>query len=201
MSPRDGYMDLFPTRVSKFSLPKQLIEEALHHDSLETERFSYLDVLNRPEYQSLQNEVLKAVIPYCPTGRNIGLWKIISGWVNNQAPHQNGFGYHAHAESVMSCVLYLKGTNMSITFRDTAREAPQSNQENKVPLDLIVRRTWHKDITVQTEPGDLILFPSYLLHKPDKNDSDSDRISIAYNLLPTRVLSTDTPPWVIQYEI
>ena len=46
MSPRDGYMDLFPTRVSKFSLPKQLIEEALHHDSLETERFSYLDVLN-----------------------------------------------------------------------------------------------------------------------------------------------------------
>jgi len=201
MSQLNGYMDLFPTRVSKFSLPKTIVEEALKHDNLKTEKFSYLDVLNRPEYRPLQDEVLKTVDPYCPRGRSIGMWKMISGWINSQAPQQTGFGFHAHAESFMSCVVYLQGTDMSITFRDTAREAPQSNQENRVPVDLIVRRTWNKDVSVKVEPGDVILFPSYLLHRPDKNNSDSDRISVAYNLLPTRKIDAKTPPWVIQYEI
>ena len=37
------------------------------------------------------------------------------------------------------------------------------------------------------ESGDLILFPSYLHHDVPMNESDEDRISIAFNCLPSHI--------------
>tara|TARA_R100000152_G_C6691838_1_gene123265 strand:+ start:146 stop:745 length:600 start_codon:yes stop_codon:yes gene_type:complete len=199
MTTYDGHMDLFPTRVSKFTINEQLIKETLKNKR--NKKSLYTNVLDLPEYLPLQNEILKTVLPLCPQDINIGDWKIVTGWINNQTPNQNHFPFHAHSDALMSCVVYLKGKNMSLTFRDEAKHPVMSSQESKASIDIAVRRTWYDDVTIPTKPGDLIIFPSYLLHKPDNNKKNEERISIAYNLMPTKVISETTPPWALKYYI
>ena len=178
-----GGMDLFPTRISKFKIDENLIKETLKIKN--PKKSLYTNILDIPEYSPLQKEVQETVAPICPIDTNMGPWKIVTGWINNQAPNQKHFPFHAHSDSLMSCVVYLKGKNMSLTFRDAAKTPPRTNQESRSSIDISVRRTWHNDVTIPTEPGDLIIFPSYLLHRPDKNKRNEERISIAYKLMPT----------------
>ena len=37
-------------------------------------------------------------------------------------------------------------------------------------------------LRLRPDPGDIVLFPSYLLHSVYPNETDTDRITIAYNL-------------------
>ena len=194
-----GGMDLFPTRVTKFKIDEKLIKETLKIKN--PKKSLYTNILDIPEYSPLQKEIQETVAPICPIDTHMGPWKIVTGWINNQAPNQKHFPFHAHADSLMSCVVYLKGKNTSLTFRDETKSPPKTNQESKTSIDISVRRTWYDDVTIPTEPGDLIIFPSYLLHKPDNNKRNEERISIAYNLMPTRVLSKTSPPWTMKYYI
>ncbi len=52
-----------------------------------------------------------------------------------------------------------------------------------------------------SEVGDLILFPSYILHQPNKNESEEMRVSIAYNFLPSRINLKDKPPWTMELNL
>jgi len=194
-----GFMDLFPTRIQKFKIDEKLIKETLKIKT--PKKTLYTNILNLPEYLPLQNEIQKTIQPICPTNKSMGPWKIVTGWINNQNPNQKHFPFHAHCDALMSCVVYLKGKNTSLTFRDEAKHPPKTNQENKSTIDISIRRTWHEDVTVETKPGDLIVFPSYLIHKPDTNKRNEERISISYNLMPNRVISKNSSPWALQYYI
>ena len=203
MADLNGVIDLFPTRIFKFRIDSRIIEDAVKYKKKGGSNHTFDEVFNHPEFLSLQEEVLKSVTPYCPSNKfhhRIGHWKIVSGWINNQSPGQEGFKYHSHAESFMSCVVYLEGENISLNFRDEARLAP-ADGTGRASYDLLIRHHWHEDATISTEAGDVILFPSYLLHKPNKNETDVDRISIAYNLMPTRLNPPNTPPWSIQFDV
>ena len=213
MADLDGVIDLFPTRIFKFRLDPRLIEDVVKHKNKGGSNHTYNEVFNHPEFLPLQEAVLSSVSPYCPGGTprlrhmrskqqhdRIGKWKIVSGWINNQSPGQTGFSYHGHAESFMSCVVYLAGEDLSLYFRDEARLCP-ADQSESTSYDLLVRHRWHEDAAIPTEVGDVILFPSHLLHKPNTNETDIDRISIAYNLMPTRTTPPDSPPWSIKFDV
>ena len=102
----------------------------------------------------------------------------------------------------MSCVLYLKGTNMHLSFKDSPRESPVNMTDRSSNYEIIVRHTYNSDIDIPVEVGDLILFPSYVLHKPNKNESEEMRVSIAYNLMPCRVKKESTTvPWIMDLEL
>ena len=49
-------------------------------------------------------------------------------------------------------------------------------------------------IRVRPEVGNLVIFPSYLLHSVYPNESDEDRITVAYNLRLTR--KTTAQDWL-----
>ena len=213
MADLDGVIDLFPTRIFKFRIDLQIIEDVVKHKKKGGPNHTYNEILNHPEFLPLQEEVLSSVSPYCPGGtprlrhmrspqkhNRIGEWKIVSGWINNQSPGQKGFYYHGHAESFMSCVVYLEGKDMSIDFRDESRLCP-ADQTGESSYDLLVRHRWHEDAKIPTEVGDVILFPSHLLHQPNINKTDVNRISIAYNLMPTRLNPPNTPPWSIKFDV
>lgn len=193
-------MDLFPTRISKFQIDEELIKETLKIKKPKKEVL-FTNILNLPEYLPLQKAVQETVAPLCPIEGSMGTWKIVTGWLNNQTPNQKHFPFHAHTESLMSCVVYLKGKNMALTFREEARQPPRTSQETRASLDISVRRTWNDDVTISTQPRDLIIFPSYLLHKPDSNKRNEERISISYNLMPTRIKSKNALPWMMHYHI
>lgn len=85
---------------------------------------------------------------------------------------------HYHANSWLSGVYYPIGNkNFSISFYNPVRHPwyhppYEYNEYNS--------NTW----TITCEDNMLVLFPSYLEHMADKNNSAKDRYSLAFNLIP-----------------
>ena len=197
-----GTLDIFPTQVHKFKVDQNLIDKTLSNIDLEGE-LDYMEVFNDPKFSDIQDEVLKTTQKFCSklTSRSKeDDWNVVCSWLNIQKPQNKGFDYHNHIDSFVSGVLYLKGSNMSLSFRDEPRLASVCNTWN-IDYDIIVRHTWHPDITIPVDVGDLILFPSYVLHQPNNNESEEYRVSIAYNFMPSRTNPKYKRPWTMELNL
>jgi uncharacterized protein (TIGR02466 family) len=118
-------------------------------------------------------------------GERIG-WSLKEMWVNvlDNGGHQ---AMHNHANSFISGVIYLTATHSGsqtvfmkspggtdfLFKNDHAGVAPSEFSADK----------W---ISPAANPGDMVLFPSYLLHAVPPNQSER-RISLAFNAIPTRL--------------
>ena len=194
-------LDIFPTQVHKFEVDRDLINKTLLKIDLDEKTSKGL--LNDPEFFDMQDEVLKGtqqLSSKLTSKSNSDDWKVVGSWLNIQKPQDEGFGFHNHIDSFISGVLYLKGSQMSISFRDEPRFSSKF-EPNPVDYDIIVRHTWHPDITIPVDVGDLILFPSYVLHQPNKNESEEYRVSIAYNFMPSRTNLKDKHPWTMELNL
>tara|TARA_Y100000766_G_C18708824_1_gene507971 strand:- start:355 stop:807 length:453 start_codon:yes stop_codon:yes gene_type:complete len=146
----------------------------------------------------LQAEVEKCATAIAPSSTCTDKWKVVTSWMNNQPPTKGGFDFHNHVDSFLSAVLYLKGCEISIGFRDDAKEAKPTSANTR-DFEILIRHTWNGDENLDVEVGDLIFFPSSLLHKPNKNLTLENRISIAYNLIPSRYNAPDSMPWSMDF--
>jgi hypothetical protein len=94
-----------------------------------------------------------------------------SAYISNKNWYRNGIHHHT-AMSIINSVYYLNvpsKTSGGISFfRDPIGE---------VPSDQIVEG-YHKYFTYQPDNNDLLIFPNYLLHNPEFNNSEEFRISI-----------------------
>jgi len=116
-------------------------------------------------------------------------WSMKEMWVN--VMETGGFqSIHAHANSFISGVIYLTkphptsrivftkslgGTEFLFNnFNKSAKVGPYNGVKWFLP---------------EAAPGDLILFPSYLLHEVPANQG-GQRISIAFNAIPERLESS-----------
>jgi uncharacterized protein (TIGR02466 family) len=118
-------------------------------------------------------------------GERIG-WSIKEMWVNvletggRQAMHN-------HANSFISGVVYLTPTHPD--SRTAFMKAPGGTDfsfRNDHPGMTPSAYSADKWISPQPEPGDLVLFPSYLMHAVPPNPGER-RISMAFNAIPTRL--------------
>lgn len=107
-------------------------------------------------------------------------------WINiNRRFHSNSV--HIHDNSFISGAFYLKATpaqgcinfyksySQDYAIASAARIAKYTHMNNSA-------------ITFTPETGKLIMFPGWLPHGVDQNDTDSDRISISFN---TKIIRTD----------
>ena len=196
-----GALDIFPTQVHKFEVDRDLINKTLLKIDLDEKTSKGL--LNDPEFSDMQDEVLKTTQQLSSnlTSRsNLDDWKVVGSWLNIQKPQGEGFDFHNHIDSFVSGVLYLKGSKMSISFRDEPR-LPSMCTTYKADYDIVVRHTWNPDITLPVDVGDLILFPSYVLHEPNINESEEYRVSISYNFMPSRTNSEKKLPWSMEFKL
>jgi len=202
MAEYNGNLDIFPTQIHKFRVDQDLIDKTLSVIDLEGE-IDFMGVLNDPKFSDIQDEVLKTTQKFCSqltSKATADDWNIVGGWLNIQKPQDRGFGYHNHIDSFISGVLYLKGSEMSISFRDEARSAGKCDP-NYANYDIIIRHTWHPDVIIPVDVGDLLLFPSYVLHEPNTNEKKEDRVSIAYNFMPSRTKKKNQHPWIMELEL
>ena len=117
-------------------------------------------------------------------------WGITGMWINvlETGGHQ---ALHNHANSFVSGVVFLTGMDPSAnTLFQKAMgntEFHFSNNNPKVEWGPFNSQQW---VMPDADAGDLILFPSYLLHAVPRNEGEQ-RISVAFNAIPERLNSHD----------
>ena len=196
-----GKLDIFPTRIHRYKVDQNLIDKTLSEIDLDEKTPN--GILNDPKFSDIQDEVLKITQKFCSqlsSKSKADDWNIVSGWSNIQKFQDKGFTFHNHVDSFVSCVLYLKGSKMSISFRDEPRTANMI-YPLRVNYEILVRHTWNPDIILPVNVGDLLIFPSYLLHEPNTNESEECRVSISYNLMPSRTTSEKELPWTMEFKL
>jgi len=113
-------------------------------------------------------------------------WALKEMWVNvlEQGGQQ---AMHNHANSFISGVVYLTPTHPSA--RTVFIKAPGGTDFSfKNDHAGVVTGPYNADkwISPPPEPGDLVLFPSYLMHAVPPNQGEQ-RITLAFNAIPARL--------------
>ena len=118
-------------------------------------------------------------------GERLG-WSLKEMWVNvlDTGGRQ---AMHNHANSFISGVAYLTRTHpeASTVFMKSpggSEFAFRNDHAGMTPSPYSATK-W---VSPEPEPGDLVLFPSYLMHAVPPNSGER-RISLAFNAIPTRL--------------
>ena len=111
-------------------------------------------------------------------------FKIQNSWINRHRPGEDNT-LHWHSNSMLSAVYYLQNEpgggdilfkrthNYYNMFHDTVRVNFKDEVQNQYNMDLIA---------VTPVSGDLLIFPSHCEHLVTRNNTPSERYSLAFNL-------------------
>jgi hypothetical protein len=163
-----------------------------HNDNSSSPNLSHTQVL-RPADSPLFVEAADAITPLLAEfgvlmmGERLG-WSVKEMWVNflDEGGRQ---AMHNHANSFVSGVVYLTETHPDA--RTVFMKSPGGhdfafkNDHAGVVMGEFNADKW---VSPQPQPGDMVLFPSYLMHAVPPNPGGR-RISMAFNAIPTRLNS------------
>lgn len=187
---------LFPTPLMKTDkfLGADLIASfadntrALHRDAnTATNLLSHTQMID-PQEDSASRRLSEMVLPHLVNFGEILFaeklqWSVKEMWSNVLETGGSQF-MHTHANSFISGVVYITKPHPST---NTVFRKPTGGGEflfkNDVPLGHFSSDSW---IVPDVEPGDLVLFPSYLLHGVPPNEGDR-RITVAFNAIPSQL--------------
>lgn len=195
----DEIFGLFPTPLmrAKAVLGVPLVDGLVQHfaarakqDNNSSSRLSHTEML-KPGDSPLFVEAARLITPTLVDfgaqlfGERIG-WSLKEMWVNVLDPggHQ---AMHNHANSFISGVVYLTPTHPG--SQTVFMRSPGGSDFLFRNDHVAVQPTPYsadKWISPAPAPGDLILFPSYLLHAVPPNQGQR-RISLSFNAIPTRL--------------
>ena len=195
----DEIIGLFPTPFMRApaTLPPALVAGLVEHflaqatrDNNSSSNLAHTAML-QPSDSPLLVEAAKFITPKLTEfgtqlfGERMG-WSLKEMWVNvlDEGGHQ---AMHNHANSFISGIVYLTPTH------------PESNtvfMKSPGGTDFLFRND-HKNMTPSEfnadkwisptpQPGDLVLFPSYLMHAVPHNRGER-RITLALNAIPVRL--------------
>lgn len=145
----------------------------------------------KPGDSPLLVEVARAVTPHLAEfgqqmfGERLG-WSLKEMWVN-LLETDGRQAMHNHANSFISGVLYLTPTHPDA--RTVFMKSPGGHDfafKNDHAGVTTTPYSADKWISPQPEPGDLVLFPSYLMHAVPPNPGER-RITMALNAIPTQL--------------
>jgi uncharacterized protein (TIGR02466 family) len=204
----DEVIGIFPTPIMRApaALPSSLVEGLARHfsamalqDNNSSANLSHTQML-RPSDSGLLVEAAALITPKLADfgaqlfGERMG-WSIKEMWVNvlDTGGRQ---AMHNHANSFISGVVYLTPTHAS--SRTVFMKSPGGSEFSfKNDHAGVVSGPFNAEkwISPQPEPGDLVLFPSYLMHAVPPNEGER-RITMAFNAIPVRL---DSWGYAIQF--
>jgi len=191
-------LSIFPTPVVKFKVPDELMRfvPSLKQKLIESPRkvtshvfSSNFYILDSLEFKDLKSWLTARTTEFMRLALTIDSNAILTqSWVNRNSPDQYTHE-HPHQNSIVSGVFYLDvpDGNALIVFHkpsdgghghfvlqpkyyeDEGRDYTYSSGKYKLPIST----------------GELVLFPSWLIHSVPVNKTDKDRWSLAFNSMPT----------------
>ena len=198
----DPVTPLFPTPVMHV---KRLVDEptlaamAAHLEGQSWFRNVHTDLLTHteivdPASSKMFLKVRKLVMPKVVDFGGVLFgerlkWSVKEMWVNvlHKGGHQ---ATHSHANSFVSGVIYLTDSHPSsnIVFHRNEGGGVNfvfANSHDKMEINPYNAAKWQSD---DIEAGDLMLFPSYMLHGVPPNQGGK-RVSLAFNAIPDQINS------------
>jgi hypothetical protein len=190
---------LFPTPLMRCerALQPELVRGLVEHfsagaklDNSSSPHLSHTAML-RPQDSPLLVAAAQVVTPLAVEfgsvlfGERLG-WSIKEMWVNvlDSGGRQ---AMHNHANSFVSGVIYLTPTHADA--RTVFMKSPGGVEFSfKNDHDGVATNAYNADkwVSPQPEPGDVVLFPSYLMHAVPANPGPR-RITMAFNAIPTQL--------------
>ena len=160
-----------------YSLQKEIKSGGENWMSKNTYNTSYTyNIWNDEDFKVLNNWVLEQVKEYSKQLNYISEYTCDSAWFNiyKKYDYQEK---HEHSPSTFSCIYYLKAdpeTSAKTWFYSKNIDGlePQTNIKN---MDT------SSNITCPSIAGELIIFRSNIEHSVERQETDKERISIAYN--------------------
>ena len=195
----DDVIGLFPIPFLRLPrlLPQPLVDGLVAHfsrlalqDNSSSANLSHTALL-KPSDSPLLVQVAALLAPKLDDfgglmfGERLG-WSLKEMWVNQLEPGGRQ-AMHNHANSFISGVLYLTPTHAS--SRTVFMKSPGGTDfafRNDHAAMTPGPYSADKWVSPQPEPGDGVLFPSYLMHAVPPN-AGTLRITLAFNAIPARL--------------
>jgi len=118
-------------------------------------------------------QYVKMVVPTYVTNRKYD-FDIETSWLTlNKKGHYSHL--HHHADADISGVYYVKtnGNDGELIFENP----------NRLITTSYLLNTWQESMHYVPQEGKLILFPGWLIHRVNKNETDNERISFSFNVM------------------
>lgn len=195
----DEIFGIFPTPIMRApaTLSPALVNGLVDHflnlaiqDNNNSANLSHTKML-KPSDSALLVEVASLITPKLIEfgtvifGEQLG-WSLKEMWVN--VLDKGGYqAMHNHANSFMSGIIYLTPTHNS--SRTVFMKSPGGTDFSfKNDHEGVITGPYNAEKWISPPPGagDLVLFPSYLMHAVPPNAGER-RISLALNAIPTRL--------------
>ena len=195
----DEVFGIFPTPFMRApgTLDRSLVERLVEHftaratrDNNSSSQLSHTELL-QPSESPLLVDAARLITPKLVEfgvqlfGERLS-WSLKEMWINvlDKGGRQ---AMHNHANSFISGVVYLTPTHPS--SQTVFMKSPGGNDfmfRNDHPQTTPNPYSADKWISPKPEPGDLVLFPSYLLHAVPPNQGER-RITLSFNAIPAQL--------------
>lgn len=183
---------MYPTPVAFFDLAKPITAKELKYMESKTFRENQFNVSSEDSYilENLPMKRLKGEILRCVNEYAHDVWRvtdetelrITQSWLNvtreGQAHHR-----HSHPNSLFSGVLYIKTEpdRDRIVFYNEGHVALKPKYSEYTTWN---SGSWWLPVT----QGQIVLFPSSLIHSVESVGGGCDRVSLAFNTFPSNVI-------------
>lgn len=142
------------------------------------------------EYRQLREFLLAALIAHAektgyPLSKKAKEGAHISMWAAVYLEDGGRHGYHVHQGSLSSCVFYAKAPpgKTPIMFIDPRGAPPIHDYEQHLgERDFEPMAPFHHNYHFFAEPGDLVCFPSWLVHRVPSHFENVERVAFPANL-------------------
>ncbi len=187
--------NLFPTPIAFFRIGRDMTEKELSFILKQDTYFNQgnttscdRNILSNPELSDVKEFIDDAIVEYFTTVQQpkdgISLY-MTQSWANytgkNQYHHK-----HAHPNSIVSGVFYPQAD------RSVDRIYFYKEKYERIKVNPEKWNSWNSDSWwYEVGGGDLILFPSDLIHMVDIKHDDNLRVSIAFNTFINGVIGED----------
>ena len=133
-------------------------------------------ILNEKILENLKNVIMLYVKDYFTKVLSTTAQPYITqSWLNYQTQDQSHH-MHDHPNSIVSGVYYIKTDEKdTVSFHKRIYETIMLDKTSLNPYNA-------NDVSTSVRTGDLIMFPSSLLHSVNKKETLNERISLAFNV-------------------
>jgi uncharacterized protein (TIGR02466 family) len=199
MENKPQILELFPIPLFKITLPSTLSvivpwlnNQPMNGKVMGVKKFGEISqntyILNSDECKNLRNIILKYALEFGTNslGYSYQSYKFSQSWISHKKPTQS-HSPHMHSNSLISGVFYYSSSSLEslpITFH---KQSPTSINAPLINIDMnekILTPYSANTLSLHCQPGDLILFPSYLHHSVPENTTNNTRKSLAFNIIP-----------------